>query len=77
MNVSKELKEEILQELQSPRYQEGDISIKDAMESLGLSSHGVRARLDKLVKEGTLLKLKGILPNGYVGLIYRPISKDD
>lgn len=74
MKISKELKDQILEELYLPEYQDGDITVREGMDAWGVGEKAARSKLDKLAEEGKLEKLKGFLPTRRVGYLYRPVN---
>ena len=64
----------IMEEHRVENEQEGDMTVKEAMEIWGLGETQSRRKLNELVGEGVFEKLDGKLKSGYSGCFYRLVE---
>ena len=72
MNVDHKTMLELLDEVRLPEQQEGDMSLVEMAEYLDVSSERASVVSRKMVKEGSIIKINGILTTGRRGNFYRP-----
>lgn len=75
MKITNEERLSILDEFRPEKQMPGDVTVKMAEEDWGISRSGARDILEKAVKDGKLIKLRGMLYTGKLGTLYRPVVK--
>jgi len=73
MNIDHKTALEIIQEIAPEQMQEGDVTSKMAAKEWGICTQAARNRLEKLVEDGILIKINGIM-DGHFQCFYRADS---
>ena len=76
MKISHKTALDIVKEMTLETMREGDVTVKMVAEQWQVSQDAARSKLDRLVKDGVLIKFKGIFWSGGRGMIYRAVEEE-